>query len=254
VGGLGIKALLIAIQFLTIVSLAPRLAIKDADMTRSFSCFPVVGAMLGGAIFGVDLVFRGLFPAPLMGVIEVATLAFLTRGLHLDGLADTFDALGSGRPAEDALLVMKDSNIGALGAVSLILILSLKASAFSAVSQKGLWQVFVLAPCLSRWSMNVLAAASEYARPEGGLGMAFVGRKTWPGLVFAGLSAILFSWFLLGKVGVTAFAYAVIWGLAAAFYYKRRFGGVTGDVLGAHLELTEIMLIIAGAGLPKGSF
>lgn len=253
-GGLGIKTLLIAIQFLTIIPLSPRLVVRDVDMTRSCSCFPIVGAMLGGAMLGADLMLHGLFPAPLTGVVEVAALSFLTRGLHLDGLADTFDALGSGRSAHEALFVMKDSNIGAFGAISLILILYLKGSAFSAISQKGLWQVFILAPCLSRWSMNVLAAASEYARPGGGLGAAFVGRKTWPGLVFAGLTAILFSWSLLGKAGMVAFVYAVTWGLAAAFYFRRRFGGVTGDVLGAHLELTETILMIAGVGLPKDLF
>lgn len=201
---------------------------------------------------GVDRACQGFYPTPVLGVIETMALALVTRGLHLDGLADTFDAMGSGRPAEDALRIMKDSHIGALGAVSLILVLFLKASALSEVSHRGLWQVFVLAPCLSRWGLNVLAASSSYARPAGGLGKPFVGRKTWRTLPVSGATALAAAWFLAGIWGIEVFLGVVFWSLATAFYFRRRFGGVTGDVLGAHLELTETLLVLAGAASLKG--
>ncbi|MGB9712589.1 MAG: adenosylcobinamide-GDP ribazoletransferase [Dissulfurimicrobium sp.] len=253
-GGLGIKALLIAIQFLTIIPVAPRLVVKDAELTASLSYFPLVGLMLGCIVLGIDSSLRGICTVQSLGVIDAAALAFLTRGLHLDGLSDTFDALGSGKPAEEALVIMKDSRIGAFGAVSLMFVLLLKASALSTASQKGLWQVFLLAPCLSRWGLNVLAASSTYARPSGGLGAAFVGGKTRRTLFFSGLTAFSAAWFLSGMAGLLISLGAVVCGLAASFYFKRRFGGVTGDMLGAFLELTEAVFMVAGGVYaPRGA-
>ena len=225
---------------------------QEAELTAALSYFPFVGLIIGYGIMGVDWVLRGYYQAPVLGIIETMALAFVTRGLHLDGLVDTFDAIGSGRPAEDALRIMKDSHIGALGAVSLILVLLLKASALSEVSRRGLWQVVVLAPCLSRWGLNVLAASSDYARPAGGLGQAFVGRKTWRTLPVSGLSALAAAWFLAGIRGVEGFFGVIFWSLVVAFYFRRRLGGVTGDVLGAHLELTETLLMLAGAASFSG--
>ncbi len=137
-GGLGIKGLLIAVQFLTVISFAPRLFVQEAELTAALSYFPFVGLIIGFLLAGVYWALGGWCQAPVLGVIETMTLAFLTRGLHLDGLADTFDAIGSGRPAEAALLIMKDSQIGALGAVSLILVLLLKSCALAEISRVGL--------------------------------------------------------------------------------------------------------------------
>ncbi len=178
-------------------------------------------------------------------------LAILTRGLHLDGLADTADAIGSGASGEKALSIMKDSRSGALGVLALTSALVLKSAAAASLSEAGAWQMFILIPCLSRWSLNCLAATSSYARPEGGLGSAFCGKATRPYLLLSGLTAAAASWFLAGAGGLCFLVAATALGPLAGLWFGRRFGGVTGDMLGAHLEVTETLLFMAGAGVFK---
>src|SRR4051812_27073096 len=118
-----IRSLAVALTFLT---RAPfRLErIVDVDVGRSLAWFPVVGAALGFLLLGMERLLRGVLPPGLAAVSLVATLALLTGGLHLDGLADVFDALGGGRGSRERMLaIMRDSRVGAHGAAALALFL-----------------------------------------------------------------------------------------------------------------------------------
>lgn len=132
--------------------------------------FPLVGAILGCLVAGFVWAAWDLWPPYLAGPLGCAWLAFLTRGLHLDGFADMADALGSGAAPERALEIMRDSRSGALGVAALVFLIVLKSSAFIFFTSSREWQWLVMAPCCSRWGLNVLAAASRYARPQGGAG------------------------------------------------------------------------------------
>lgn len=190
-----------------------------------------------------------IFPAQIRAILDVMFLIFMTRGLHLDGLSDTMDAIGSNAPPEKALMIMKDSRIGAFGAMALIVCLLLKAEGLAIITAKGSWQAMVLAPAISRWGLHVMASCSNYARKEGGLGEAFVGKKTFATLPLAGLTAgiasfVLFDWRgLLIFIGATGFSWLI------SLFFKKRLGGVTGDVLGAHLEWTETGILCIFSGI-----
>ncbi|MEA3386062.1 MAG: adenosylcobinamide-GDP ribazoletransferase [Thermodesulfobacteriota bacterium] len=238
-----------AIQFLTIIPLVPGLSFKDSELKTSLASFPLVGLLLGCLLAGFDSIAKNLWSPSVMGVMNVALLAFLTRGLHLDGLADTSDALGSGAGPEKALSIMRDSHSGALGILVLILVLLLKSSALAVLSGRGTWEVMLLCPCLSRWGLNVMASSSIYARPEGGLGKAFVGSGTRWTLALAGPTALGAAWFLWGLWGIWFFAGVVVWSLLVSLWFKKRLGGVTGDVLGGHLEISETLLFIGAAAI-----
>ena len=205
-----------------------------------------MGLIIGGLLAGFDWAAKELWPPYLVGILDTGFLIIVTRGLHLDGLADTADGLGSCAPTEKALEIMKDSRTGALGVITLILVLMLKAGALTSISQKGAWQLLILAPCLSRWGLNVLSSASSYARLEGGLGEAFVGRKNWYTLGLAGPTALAAGWALGELRGVAAVMIVTIWSLFIAMWFRKRLGGVTGDVLGGHVELTEALLLLIG--------
>ncbi len=187
-----------------------------------------------------------MLPYDVLGVLETAWLAFLTRGLHLDGLADTADGLGGGNARERVLLIMKDSHVGAFGVTALMLVLLLKSACFSGLSRTGSWQVIVLAPCFSRFSLAVLAPLSRYARPEGGLGQAFTGKKTRWTLALSAPTALCAGWALMGITGIVGALLAGFFGIAAAVFYHYRLGGVTGDLLGAQVELSETLILLAG--------
>lgn len=204
---------------------------------------PAVGLLLGVAAASVmALSERAGHPALLSGTLAVATLAGLTRGLHLDGIADTADGLGTRRPAPDALEVMRSGDVGPFGVVTLVCVLLVQATALSAADPMALLvavpvgRVAVVAAC---------RAGVPAARPDG-LGALVAGTtKTWQVVVLAvvvGAMALMLGW--RGPVAVGL-------GLAAAEvllrHCRRRFGGVTGDVLGAVTETatTACLLVLA---------
>jgi adenosylcobinamide-GDP ribazoletransferase len=224
---------------LTSITISRRFFVEFKELTASLAYFPAVGLVIGGLLSGFDRLVTMFWQADIRAVLDVIFLIILTRGLHLDGLSDTMDALGSNAPAEKALMIMKDSRIGAFGAMALVMCLLLKVKGIEAISGKGLWQAMILTTCLSRWGLNVLASISSYARKEGGLGEAFVGRATLFTLPWAGLTAGIASFVLFEWQGILLFAGVSVFSWLTAIFFRRRLGGVTGDVLGAHLEWTE---------------
>ncbi len=200
--------------------------------------------MFGSLLAGFDWASRGLWPVFVCGVLDVAFLALLTRGLHLDGVADTFDAVGSGMPRDRALEIMRDSSSGALGVLAMVLVLMLKAVALVQLSAHAAWNWFMLVPCLSRFGINLLGSLSRYARQGGGLGEAFTGRDAMRYLPVALVTAFSAAWILGGVNGLVMTAVLVAWSLLAAWWVRGRFGGVTGDLLGAHLEIAETAMFL----------
>ena len=248
-GGKTIKSFLLALQFLTIITVLPDLRADREQLAGSISYFPVVGLILGSLVAGMDWAVNDFWNPLLRGTAIVVLLAFLTRGLHLDGLSDTADAVGSGASRQKALLIMKDSHSGALGILAMVSALLLKTASAVGLSEAGAWQALILIPCLSRWSLNCLGASSTYAREEGGLGTAFCGKPARRHLLVPGLTAAAASWFLLGDRGLGFFALSTAAGPISALWCNQRFGGVTGDILGAHLESIETLLFMLGAGI-----
>jgi len=206
--------------------------------------FPWVGLILGlgflGGLWGLQIIF----PPGAAAALLLALTVLATRGLHLDGLADTVDGLGGGRTPQERLAIMKDSRLGAFGAVSLFLALLLKFAFFLAWVEKGMGASLILFPVLSRWGMVFLAYQSPYARPEGGLGQAMTTGVSGRVLLGASLSAavLAFLTFRVGGLLLMAAAAAVVW--LSSLYFQKKLGGVTGDVLGAANEILEILALM----------
>lgn len=242
-----LQSLAIAFGFLT------RLPVKngpvdDADLGRSLAWFPIVGVTLGLALVGTDQLLRGYLSVDLVAVALVVLLAVLTGGLHLDGLADVFDALGGGRGDRERMLtIMKDSRIGAHGAAALCLLLIAKVVIISEVLRhESRWQLLAF-PVLARWAVIPLVIVFPYARGEG-LGKSFNGHGHPVHFAVASfLTAALVAW--AGPQALVPGASALAVALGIGCWLKRRLGGLTGDVYGAVIELSEIMfLVVAGLG------
>src|SRR2546427_5335192 len=131
-----LRAAVAAITFLTHIPLGRRVALDEADVARGALLFPVIGSGVGAAVGGAALLFHAALPAFTAAALALVLGAVLTGGLHLDGLADTADALGADS-RERALQIMRDPGIGAFGATALGLDLLLKASAIAALLQHG---------------------------------------------------------------------------------------------------------------------
>jgi adenosylcobinamide-GDP ribazoletransferase len=239
----GSDALRLAFGTLTAVRVPPPHRVDRDVAGAAMTSAPLAGLLLGGAAAAVVAALRALeAPALLVGAAAVAVLAVLTRGMHLDGLADTADGLGSARPPAEALAVMKRSDIGPFGVVSLVLVVLVDASAAGDLPPGG-----VAAAVVSGRLVLPLACRRGVpsARP-GGLGDTVAGsvpavRAGAAALVGLALCALL-AWGWRGAV-----AGAVATAAAEAFrrHCVRRLGGVTGDVLGALVELAQLAALVA---------
>jgi len=235
----------LALTFLTICPW-PKLPLAEPkDLARSMFWFPWVGALLGLVYWAAFQVLVKTAPDAAAAALLLALTVLSTRGLHLDGLADTLDGLGGGHTPETRLAIMKDSRLGTFGAVGLILVLLLKFAFFLGIAEQGKPTVLILFPVLSRWGMVLLASLSPYARPEGGLGQAMTQGVSSVTLTGATLSALVLSFAVFGLRGMALMAGVGALVMIFVPYCRGKLGGITGDVLGAVNELGET-LVLAG--------
>jgi adenosylcobinamide-GDP ribazoletransferase len=228
---------------------------------------PAVGLLLGviaaAVLVAVD---HPLGAGPLTGAaLAVASLALLSRGLHLDGLADMADGLGSGKPAPAALDIMRRSDIGPLGTVTLILTLLIQVAAVSQAESAGHGRgpaALITAVVTGRLALTWACRRGVSAARPDGLGALVAGsvRPAIPALttlatLAVAVAAVVISATVIGEPLGWTLPLAVVAGLGAAFAVERhavrRLGGITGDVLGALAEVaTTVALVVAAMGPP----
>lgn len=239
-----IRRFLAAIQFLTVAPVHAQLDM--ADIGRSVPYFPVVGALIGGVVAGLDqYVFGACFPPLVSATLSVIALAAMSGGLHLDGVADTADGFLSSRPKERILEIMRDSRIGTMGALALLAVLALKVSALASMPENLRWRALLLAPIAGRCMLVVAMTRAPYARTDGGLASVYLAnRKPWHALSAAAILMVVG----LGLMGWRGFAVALgCFVVTAVFnaYSRRTIGGITGDTLGAVCEMVETFVLLA---------
>jgi adenosylcobinamide-GDP ribazoletransferase len=240
----------LAVSLLTVVPV--RAGRVDRETARWAMTLAPVAGLLVGAVAAAVLVVSGRlgFGSLLAAALAVGAMAALTRGLHLDGLADLADGLGSGKPADDALAIMKKSDIGPFGVVAIVLVLAAQLAAVAGVAHRpALALVATLAAALGAGRLAVTWACRHgvpAARPDG-LGALVAGTVAWPVAVVATAA--------LAVIAVPAVPHrpwlgplAVLLPLGASVllvrHAVRRLGGITGDVLGACVELTTTLSLV----------
>jgi adenosylcobinamide-GDP ribazoletransferase len=244
------RLFLIAMQFLTIIPLPFDTRCRTEDLGRATASFPLVGLAIGGLLVGLYWLIAPWLAPPLTAALLVTALAAVTGALHLDGLADVCDGLAARGARERFLAVMKDSNVGAVGAVGLVLGLLLKWQALLAVPAGITWQALLLFPTLGRFSQVLAMAGSTHARQDG-LGAAFIQGMAARHLVVALCITIATCLFLLPVKGMLSLAAVFAVTLIIKGYFQNRLGGLTGDIIGCICELSEILaLIVLSAGSP----
>jgi adenosylcobinamide-GDP ribazoletransferase len=238
-----VRALLIAVAFATRIPVRVG-AVAPAELAESLSALPVVGFLIGTFSYGLCALVAPTFGDTLAAIATVSFSALITGGLHLDGLADWFDALGGGRGDRQRMLeIMRDSRIGAHGASALVLVLLAKVAALAELSGSQRMLALCAAPAAARLTAVWLLYSLPAARHDGlgrGMGAGLERKHAWTAC--AGFVLVTF-W--LGPALIWPSIAAALVAVALGFQAHVRLGGVTGDVCGAGIELSELAFLLA---------
>ena len=259
-----LKDILPAARFLTIVPLpGGDKMLGGQAVTRSAAAFVAVGLVQGLLLIAVEL-GAGLLLHPNLALwLVVLALVLVSGGFHLDGLADTFDALAvkssgdEGRDRDRRLAVMKDSATGVMGMLAIFFALVLKYYALQSLSHSSYalyYSSLLLLPAFGKWAMVTAMYRAAAARPEG-LGRLFIGAVGRRELFWNGVTLVLplgaICWLLTGFLpGLSGIFYLLLplvlylFSRLAVSVSRRKFGGMSGDTLGAVNELAEILFLL----------
>ncbi len=233
------KGLKSALQFLTIIPVGKSEGF-DSKSTAAF--FPVAGLVIGILLVIVDRMAVHYWPMYVAALIDVVFLVVITGALHLDGLGDTADGLYGNRPKEKALSIMKDSRVGVMGLVAIVCCMFLKWGGISCLTENRSLLLLII-PAYSRGAMLFGFRYLDYGRPGGGTGSEFFKERL-------GISA--FMWLIVPVFFSLALGFKFFWlnlcfaGITAGMllYYKKKINCITGDMLGAMVEVNEALLFL----------
>ena len=260
------KKILLAFQFLTIIPVKVKGDISEKEISRSANFFSFVGAFQGLLAAVSALFLSKVFPLEIVSALVVLILILNNGGFHLDGLADTFDALAvksSGDEKADRerrLAVMKDSSTGAIGVVSITLTILMKYLFIKDLflinaSLPAVLSILFLMPVFSKWAMVPAMYHGISARRDG-LGRIFIDNSSmntvaFSALLTAGFYMLIVIFRLYGVYGTgtitlfwVLFSVLYIFSFLSAKFCERKFGGLTGDTLGAIGEISEILFLM----------
>lgn len=230
-----------ALRFLTIIPIPGLPPMSERSAVTAIPWFPLAGALIGALLLPLGWLGGWGWGDAARAALIVVAAGVITGGLHLDGLSDTFDAVMSWRSRERKLEIMKDSRVGAMGALAIGAVLLLKF-AFLLAAGDAWWQAALLAPVLGRWA-DIYGIFWFPAAREGGLGRSFNELVQRHDFVFASAAAVGLA-LLIGQLqGLVALL--LVWGVShlLARWWTRDLGGLTGDTYGALSEIGEVVAL-----------
>ncbi|RJQ39041.1 MAG: adenosylcobinamide-GDP ribazoletransferase [Nitrospiraceae bacterium] len=259
-----IKQMLIAFQFLTLIPVKKNLSANEDDVAKSASFFVLVGLLQGILLVLTEYLSGIFFHQELVIGLVLLVLVMSNGGFHLDGLADTFDAIAvkssgdSVRDKEKRLSVIKDSLTGPAGVTAIVFTLLLKYAALKNLTHFlpfTYYSSLLLMPVFSKWTMVVTMVHGKAAR-ENGLGKIFTDKT---GVKEIAISTILLVLILILIQALASryvldnqhIFYAILFTALyffcriSVYFFNKKFGGITGDTLGATSELTEVFFLLA---------
>lgn len=243
-----LRPFVFAMQFLTCIPVAPRGAPSAGDLRWAAAFYSLVGLLIGLGAVAVYKAAVALLPASVAIVLVLLFIVAVTGALHEDGLADWADGFAGARERDRVLEIMRDSRIGTFGALAVVFAVLLKYTLLASLGERDLVRILIVAPVLSRWLVLTLAMGTRPARPDG-LGSTFAGHIGAAQVLLSAMPVLLIGAWLFQVSFLVLAAGAA--GAVALFgwYCHHRIGGVTGDCLGAAIQLAEIMTYLLVAVL-----
>lgn len=237
-----IKQFILLIQFMTRIPIPIKVDYNEKDFGKSIKYFPILGLLIGLILYFVYFIAAKFTDNRLLiAVFLIITETVITGGIHLDGLADTFDGIFSYRPKERILEIMKDSRIGSNGAIVLIIYFLSKTVLLSEVGLKYI----IIMPVISRIATVTNAGLGTYARKTG-MSNAIMDYNEKSDILISLIFTIVISFFFAGIKGIIITFICFLFILYFMHYITKKIDGITGDTMGASLELTSILALILG--------
>ncbi len=243
-----IQSFRLSLGFLTLIPIGNLANIEKGDLSKSLYTFPVVGLLIGAICVAAGFASQYLLASPLHVISVLIVASIVTGGLHLDGLADTFDGICSWRPRAEKLKIMKDSRIGVMGVLVLIFVLLAKYVSLTALASHW-WLAAFLAPMWGRWA--AFYTLHFFPRAESQGLAANIKNSSQLQFLIATTFTLSVSLFTLNQCTVPLVHQLALLFILWIFVHwmaskiSRSLGGVTGDTCGALSELTELVMFLA---------
>lgn len=240
---------IILIQFMTRIPIPLKISYSEKKFGKSIKFFPLVGLIIGlilyFANFLIIVYLKNIFYNKTIIAIFLIILEILIVGIiHIDGLADTFDGLFSYAKKEKMLEIMKDSRIGTNGAVVLILYFIAKTVLISEIITTNP-KYLIIFPIIARLSTPVNAGLSNYAR-KSGMSNAIISENGIFEAIFSLALSIILVFYIIDIKGIITIFIAFIFIIIFMLNVRKKIDGITGDTMGACLELTSILVLFLG--------
>jgi len=236
------RGFIIALTFLTRIPFPLPKDVSSEEFIKSYRFYPVVGLVLGVLLWLMAKFLLPYYPPLVLGALVLGAELMLTGGIHLDGFMDSMDGLLSARSPEKILDIMKDSRVGAHASMALVGLLLLKFTLLANLTVSKL-PLLIVMPMLARWVFQIGMIGFPYARSQG-LGKGFHEATQWIPFLLSGIIVCGISFYLLGFAGPLAFVISSLIITLVAFKISSLLGGLTGDLYGAFIELSEVIFLL----------
>ena len=241
-----LKDMALALQFMTRVPIRFS-GLDPARLSHASLWFPAVGLLVGILSASAYALVNPHLGRSLAALIAVFVTVIVTGGLHDDGLADCADAFGGGWTREDCLRILKDSRIGTFGALALILSVGSRILLLAAMPAGVVIKYIIAAHVLARCTPLPLSAALKPARGQEGLGGRMAGATSWLTVALGTAMAVAVAVLFLRASAWQPIVVVTFLTGASGAYYQYRLGGITGDCMGATIQLSEVAIYLCGA-------
>ena len=232
------------IEALRILTIIPVPGKHDSDISRSLPYFPVIGAILGCACAGTAwLVGNWIGWVTGAGILATVVDVVLTGSIHFDGLADVADSFGAST-SEERHRIMKDPHVGTYGVVALVLVLFLRVAGFVRLAEAQKWLWYIAPFVISRSVMAFCLRRMRYARESGNVARELVEKASYSHVIYGGIVGGVVCFLTADVRGILL----LIAGYGIAFVLSgwtgRRYGGITGDIIGMCGIVTETLILL----------
>lgn len=246
-----VNQIILLIQFMTRIPIPIKVEYSEKQLGKGIKYFPLVGYLIGIIIFITGIVLNKYIDnkyiiSSLLILIELKLVGLI----HIDGLADSFDGLFSYRDKDRILEIMKDSRVGTNGVVVLIFYYLAKLILIAEIISRGDMRCLIIYPIISRMSTSVNTGFGVYAR-DNGMSTGIIGMNQVKDSIFSVILTLLLIILVYYNSGILKGLVMFVAGILFIFYFRRvvykKIGGITGDTMGASLEMTGLIVLLIGA-------